>query len=302
MVSHSGMEWLRPAPGLRAIRAPRAACQVGAVVSSDLEVLTRYADAFRELVNARVWQKDGECPTKALRLNSPDDWSFICVAMDVIGDAALALKNFLAFSLDGPTRYEDAGERYLRLYGLLSAAYLQQVAVHKLYKLMNCPDPSDVKAEIDDLEIGTLRHQVASHSIDYRGPDGGKHQAFVPVRIGLSGFSCMVTKDRGGGPTRTIDLDEAVNAHCRLIASVLDRIYEKAVKTLFRGQITRIEEFDQKREDLRFLRDGNILVRADDPSNPVVIRVVFVDPQDPAPEVPLTEKRPRSKRSRPKQR
>jgi hypothetical protein len=46
------------------------------------------------------------------------------VAMDVIGDAALALKNFLRFSLDGPTRYEDLGERYLRLYGLLSATYL----------------------------------------------------------------------------------------------------------------------------------------------------------------------------------
>ena len=74
-----------------------------------------------------------ESPEKALRLNAPSDWEFICVAMDVVGDAALALGSFLRFSLDGPTRYEDVGEKYLRLYGLLSATYVQQEAIIKLY-------------------------------------------------------------------------------------------------------------------------------------------------------------------------
>jgi hypothetical protein len=263
-------------------------------VSSDLEVLTRYADAFRELVNARVRQAK-EYPPKALRLNSPDEWSFICVAMDVIGDAALALNNFLRFSLNGPTRYEDLGERYLRLYGLLSATYLQQEAVLKLYKLMQCPNPCEVKAEIDKLEIRVLRHQVASHSVAYRENDPKKLQAFVPVRIGLSEFSCTVTKDRGAGPTRTIKLDDAVNAHCRLITSVIDRIYEKSVKTFFRGQTTRIKEFSERLEDLRFERDGNILIRGGDPSNPVEIRIFAADAQCRAPEVALTEKRSRCK-------
>jgi hypothetical protein len=110
----------------------------------------------------------------------------------------------------------------------------------------------------------------------------------------------MVTKDRGG-PTRTIKLDDAGSAHCRVITSVLDRIYEKSVKTFFRGQTTRIKEFNNKLDDLRFVTDGNILIRGGDPSSPVEIRVVFVDPQSPAPEAALTENRSRSKRSRPKQ-
>jgi hypothetical protein len=45
--------------------------------------------------------------------------------MDIVGDASLAMYNFAEFSLDGPTKYEDTGERYLRLYGLLSAVYIQ---------------------------------------------------------------------------------------------------------------------------------------------------------------------------------
>lgn len=246
-------------------------------MNSPLSILHSYADAFRELVNARV-QVANDPPWKGLRLNDQSDWEFICVAMDVVGDAALALGSFLRFSLDGPTKYEDVGEKYLRLYGLLSAAYIQQEAVLKLYKLMNCPKPKEVLAELNELEIRTLRHQAASHSVDCLPLGGGKAQAFVPVRIGLSGFSCMITEGRGN-QTKTIQLDDAVNAHCIVVTSILDRIYEKSIQTLFRGQDNRILEFNKKLEDLRFVRDGNMLIRGGDQTNPVEIRIVFVAPQ-----------------------
>ena len=246
-------------------------------MNSPLSILQSYADAFRELVNARV-QGGNEPPWKGLRLNDQSDWEFICVAMDVVGDAALALGSFLRFSLDGPTRYDDVGEKYLRLYGLLSAAYIQQEAVLKLYKLMNCPKPKEVQTELNELEIRTLRHQAASHSVDCLPPDGGKTQAFVPVRIGLSGFSCMITEGRGN-QTKSIQLDDAVNAHCTVVTSILDRIYEKSIQTLFRGRDNQIGEFKKKLEDLRFVRDGNMLIRGGNQTNPVEIRIAFVAPQ-----------------------
>ena len=241
-------------------------------MNSPNSILESYASAFRDLVNARVWGKV-ESPAKALRLLNDLDWNFICVAMDVVGDASLALESSLKFSLDGPTRYKDTGERYLRLYGLLSAAYVQQQAVLKLYSLMNCRNPKNIKTEFDKLEIRTLRHQLASHSLDFN-----RTQAFVPVRIGLSGFSCMVTENRGGN-TRTIKLDEAVKTHCVAVTSVLDRIYEKSVKTLYRGQSTRIAKFNKKLEDLRFVRDGNLIFRVGEQSHEGgvrEIRVIFV--------------------------
>lgn len=247
-------------------------------MTSPLELLQNYGDAFRDLVNARVWAKD-ESPEKSLRLSSRDDWEFICVAMDVIGDAALAVSNFLRFSLNGPTRYDDVGERYLRLYGLLSATYLQQEAALKLYMLMNCPNPRNIKARFNGLEIRTLRHQLASHSVDYLPPAGGKPQSFVPVRIGLNGFSCMVTSGRGS-ETRTLELDKAVSAHCSEMAQVLDLVYEKSIKTFFRGQASRLSEFQTKLDNLRFVRDGNLLFQAGDSANPVEIRIIFAEPSD----------------------
>lgn len=71
-------------------------------------VLESYASAFRDLVKERIWG-EGESAAKALRLKDDRDWDFVCVAMDVVGDASLAIGSFLRFSLDGPTRYEDTG-------------------------------------------------------------------------------------------------------------------------------------------------------------------------------------------------
>lgn len=247
--------------------------------NSPLAILTAYADAFRELVNARVWGKD-ESPVKALRLNSSEDWDFLCVAMDVIGDAALAIDHFLRFSLDGPTRYVDIGERYLRLYGVLSATYVQQEAVVKLYFLMNCPNPKDIQSVINNLEIRTFRHQLASHSVDFRQSKGAQLRSFVPVRVSLSGFACTISEGRGNSE-RTVKLDDALNEHCRTMISILDRIYEKSIRTLFRNHRRRTHEFNKKLADLRFIRDGNMLFRLGDASKPTEIRIVFVKPKEP---------------------
>lgn len=242
-----------------------------------IDILQTYSEAFRDLVNARVWEKD-EHPYKSLRLNCEADWSFICVAMDVVGDASLAIENFLRFGLDGPTRYQDVGERYLRLYGLLSAAYIQQQAVLKLYSLMSCPDPKDIHAAFANLEVRTLRHQLASHSLDFLAPGTNSKQAFVPVRINLAGFMCTVVENRGDH-SRSIKLDEALDEHSKAVIDILDKIYEKSIGTLFKGQSKRIEEFSKKLADLRFERDGNFIFRVGGDQSE--IRIVLVKPEQP---------------------
>jgi hypothetical protein len=255
-----------------------------------LASLQRYAAAFRDLVNARVWPAK-ESPAKALRLNVDSDWEFICVAMDIVEDAGLALNDFLRFSLDGPTRYENAGERYLRLYGVLSATYIQQEATRKLYALMNCPSPKGVDERFAQLEVRSLRHQVASHGTDYRVPGTTKTLSYVPVRIGLRGYDCEVTEGRGND-TRTVDLRIAVQAHCEALSDVLDLIYEKGLKTLFRGQPAKIQEHQAALDELRQQRQGTLIIRVipnTPDGKPVHIKLVAAGDSSP------TSPRPRRK-------
>jgi hypothetical protein len=79
------------------------------MLKSSLNVLDSYARAFRDLINDKVGRSSKPI-RQSLRLNKEEDWDFLCVAMDVVGDATAAIRNFLPFGLDGPTRYQDKGE------------------------------------------------------------------------------------------------------------------------------------------------------------------------------------------------
>ncbi|GMV69206.1 MAG: hypothetical protein AMXMBFR76_16450 [Pseudomonadota bacterium] len=245
------------------------------MIKQRIDVLDTYAESFRRLVNDRVWEKD-EDPAILLCLNSKEDWNFVCVAMDIVGDASLAIGNFLAFGLDGPSRYEDMGEKYLRLYGVLSAAYMQQQAVLKLYSLMNCPSPKEVQSTFRMLEVTALRHQLASHSLDFLAPGSNSKQAFVPVRVGLAGFTCEVTGNCGD---RTVKLDEAIDEHTKAVIDVLDKTFEKSAKTLFKGQDKKLKEWKETLEDLRFERDGNLIIRGGSGDKKHVLRITSVAPE-----------------------
>jgi hypothetical protein len=136
---------------------------------------------------------------------------------------------------------------------------VQQEAVTKLYRLMNCVDPKKVEERIHALRIRVLRHQLASHSVDFRDPSGGTNTAYVPIRIGLRDFTCDVTKNRGDG-SFTVALDEATNEHCVALTDILDAVYEKSIGTIFRGQDTKASKFTAALADLRNIRSGRLVI------------------------------------------
>jgi hypothetical protein len=152
------------------------------------------------------------------------------------------------------------GEKYLRLYGVLSATYIQQQAVLKLFELMNVPNPKGIKAQLDSLEIRQLRHKLASHGTDYLSASTQTMETYVPIRIGIGGFHCVYTNHEDGRH-QTVDLEKAIEEHCRLVISVLDTVYDKALGTLFKGQDKKLMEYREKLADLRIERDGGLVLR-----------------------------------------
>ncbi len=82
---------------------------------------------------------------QCLKLNRKEDWNYILASEDILEDSNEAISNFLKFGLSGPTKYESLGEKYLRLYGVLNATYLQQQAMYNLYRFCQCLEPSKIK-------------------------------------------------------------------------------------------------------------------------------------------------------------
>lgn len=224
-----------------------------------LKTVEEYADAFRDMVNECVqWKAE---PARRLKLEKDEDWSFVCVAMDILGDASLAIENILRFGLDGPTKYDEVGERYLRLYGLLGATYSQQRAALKLHKLTSCPGVKQFHDKVKGLRATNLRHQIAAHSLDNMDEQGRVVAAFVPVRIYLGGFNCTVTKNRGD-EMDSYDLLAAIKEHSEFVTDVMDVVYEKCAKTFFKNDSTRRLQHLERLDELRVIRGGALVFNA----------------------------------------
>ena len=226
-------------------------------MKSLVDLLHSYVDAYRELVNSKTWPPQASLK-KTLRLTKEEDWEFICTAMDIVSDACLAIESFLRFGLDGPTRYDDTGEKYLRLYGVLNATYIQQQAIHNLFKLNNVPNPKKAKEKIGSLRIREVRHKLGAHSNDYFNLAKNKTESYVLTRFTLGRFNCDFLNNENLEQER-VDLKSDIEEHLKLMIELLDETYEKAITIFYRDAGKRKNGFLEKLKDLRIERDGGMV-------------------------------------------
>ncbi len=241
-------------------------------MKTPLTILEKYADAFRDMVNEKNRVSD-KSVKELLRLNKEEDWAFICTAMDIVSDALLAIDNFLKYGLDGPTKFNDIGEKYLRLYGLLNATYIQQKALINLYKLNNVPNPSEIKKKVEKLKIMVVRHKLASHSVDYINHDHGLIETYIPVRATLMGFNCEFMNNETL-EWEKLNLKEAVEDHLLMMTHISDQIYEKSITTFFKGYQNKQRESKKRLEYLRLESQGHVVIDSDNGKSKIIIRLM----------------------------
>jgi hypothetical protein len=238
-----------------------------------LTLIHKYASTFREAINAKVRNSE-DAIRNSLKLNSSADWDFLCAAMDIIDDASAAIDHVQQYGLSGATKYNNVGEKYLRLYGLLSATYIQQQSALTIFRIMNVPDPKKAKEKFDSLEIRALRHKLSAHSTDYLNKDTGEKEAFVPIRFDLGDTQISYANHTASMQNKKINLTAAIEAHSRLMIDVLDTILDKTIKTIFKGHEKKQQEFNEKLSDLRTERDGGLVFGGVGPMPKIIVTFV----------------------------
>jgi len=246
-------------------------------MNTPLTILEKYADAFRDMVNDKNRVSD-KTVKELLRLTKEEDWAFICTAMDIVSDALLAIDNFLKYGLDGPTKFNDIGEKYLRLYGILNSTYIQQQALINLYKLNNVPNPAEIRKKVEKLNIRVVRHKLGSHSNDYLNPETGVIETYVPVRATLMGFNCEFMNNETL-EWEKINLKEAIEDHLSMMIDISDKIYEKSITTFFKGYQKKQDKAKKHLEHLRLEKQGHLVIDSADGESKIIIRLMKSDIQ-----------------------
>ena len=236
---------------------------------SKVQILSSYEDQFREILLDKIKKdpKPGEPYSsyvrRSLKLSTVQDWTFLCSAMDLVGDTCLSIEHFLRFGISGPTRYDDTGEKYLRLYGILNTTYLQQQSVLKIHKIMNGPDYPSAVARTSSLAVREVRNKLGSHSIDYLNSHSDEVESFVPVRITMSAFDCEYCNGNDMS-MHEVDLKKAVEAHLDLMIELYDQVFEKTVKTLYKTSADKCNSVLEGLNELRIEKAGGIILLAPD--------------------------------------
>jgi hypothetical protein len=227
-----------------------------------LTLVHKYASLFRKLINSQV-QGGRRSIKDLLRLNEESDWEFLTAAMDIVDDASSAIIHVQKFGLGGPTKYDDMGERYLRLYGLLSATYIQQQSILTIYRIMNVPNVKVAVRRFEALDIRSLRHKLSSHGTDYENRTTGKKEAYVPLRFDLGNTNVTYVNHTSSSQHHKVDLTNAIQRHIELIVEILDAIVEKSVGTIFKANKNKKDEFSDRLSDLRVEKDGGMVFKSE---------------------------------------
>ena len=145
----------------------------------------------------------------------------MCSSLDVIGDADLAIDAYL--NNDFP---KCEGSKYLQVYGILQALFIQQGAVKHLCESLSMP----IKLESyrDLLDIRDIRNE----SIGHPTKKGSKKELntyhfILRPTISKAGFQLMTCCEKGKIEFKNILIDDITKKQRNILSGILQSLTEK---------------------------------------------------------------------------
>ncbi len=155
-----------------------------------------------------------------------DEWNALCVAMDTLGDTCLALMYYEASGIG-----KEDSEKYLKLYGLLQAIFLQQDSIRQLNRVFL---GSDLHPDSDSAwgKIRDVRNLTAGHPIENKHKVGTKRSFISRVTIRTEGFQILIwNSDKEQNEFKDVDLQSLYKQY------KLEAV--KHLESITKGQIKR---------------------------------------------------------------
>ena len=245
-------------------------------MSSKLNLILSYNKSIRAIINSQVQRTGSDKSTepvllqikKRLKISKQEDWGFICTALDTIGDTSYAIENFVKYKMDGPTKYNNHGEKFLRLYGFLNAVYIQQNSVCCIYNIFNVGSIEELKEKIEELTITQLLHKLASHNALYLSKEGTK-DTFITGQLHPNSDEIFYGSNLNRY-SETVNLIYILNEHIEIMLEALDSLYDKLINTLYKTGPERRKEFLEELRLLRIEKEGGMVIRVSPDFNVIV--------------------------------
>lgn len=143
-------------------------------------------------------------------------WNQLCSSLDVIEDSDLALSAYIDSKFE-----EDDGEKYLRLYGLLQALFLQQGAVKNLSESLELPNDLSTYSKLK--EIRDIRNDSVGHPTK-RGRNDKSYHYISRISITKSKFQLISYYENSKTIFRDILVIDLIKEQRKYLSKILKKI------------------------------------------------------------------------------
>lgn len=204
---------------------------------------------------------------KSLKFDKQTDWKKYRACIDLFEDAEYAILSAYMFQLgELKNKNGDFGEKYVRLYGILNAVYLQISSIVGLAKLLKYPNPKNVEKEFKSLSVFHFRNVAGSHTVNFEWSKeqmaendiSNSKTSFRIVQVNWTKFGDRMTAIDENGVTLQFDLLEILDEYLAFSNECLINIINHSVDFL----VLKKKDKERMRERLMELINGQIDYRS----------------------------------------
>ena len=220
-------------------------------------LIRKYENFIREVVNSSVngidWDKLEsqqkmfvDKMKELFKFQDSESWSFLTSSLDTLGDSHFAIVSFLNSNIENGKNF-NTGERYLRLYGVLSSVYIHFRAISTLADLVKSKT-SELEQEFKNLDISFLRNAISAHPVNFEL--NGDKMNFKIARYSLNDLGSLDVIDKQN-QFNTYDLHESLNAYIEFSEETIEKVIKKMVQNRYASSAIKREELLNKLEKLK---------------------------------------------------
>lgn len=188
-------------------------------------------------------------------------WNILQNAFSLINDTELAKQSFKEFGLQGPSRHKDTGERYLRLYGVLNAAYQQLQAIKNLLEIYKISTKKEIISELDQSKLIQLRNKIGAHSANFKRIKQDSERKIDVFEISESNLKREEVKiTRNQMQDEYFELNHLINIFDKMIENALSLMIAKVLSKIFNNQghlYDKLLTVDKQKDGVIIIKNGN---------------------------------------------
>jgi len=227
------------------------------VIEYETTLIRKYENFIREVINLSVNKIDFEKLEKQQKMfvdkirelfkfQTNESWSFLTSSLDTLGDSHFAIVSFLNNNIDNGKIF-NTGEKYLRLYGVLSSVYIHFRSVSTLAELTKVKT-ADLEKDYNKLDISFLRNAISAHPVSYEL--NGKKTNFKIARFSINDTGILNIVNNKN-EFKAYDLYKSINEYIRFAERTLKTVSKKNIEVRYKSSIDKKRELIDRLEELR---------------------------------------------------